>query len=137
MLKLVKDIDEQNMCHEVFAGTNTDWALDQGFEEKDVEKAWNGAWYLSGSCPEKPESIIKQERIAELKSYLNNADYWGQKYLDGEYTEDEWSEKKAQRKAWREEIRSLEDETSAASTDADSDSTADMVGVSDDSAAND
>lgn len=50
----------------------------------------------------------KDQRIAELKQYLAEADYWGQKYLDGEYTGEEWAEKVAQRKAWREEIRSLE-----------------------------
>lgn len=50
----------------------------------------------------------KDQRIAELKQLLAEADYWGQKYLDGEYTEEEWAEKVAQRKAWREEIRSLE-----------------------------
>lgn len=50
----------------------------------------------------------KLERIAELKEFLVAADYWGQKYIDGEYTPEEWEEKKAQRKAWREEIRSLE-----------------------------
>lgn len=50
----------------------------------------------------------KDQRIAELKQRLAEADCWGQKYLDGEYTEEEWAEKVAQRKAWREEIRSLE-----------------------------
>jgi hypothetical protein len=53
---------------------------------------------------------LKQQRIFELKRLLANADYWGQKYLDGEYTEEEWAEKAAQRKAWREEIRQLEAE---------------------------
>lgn len=52
-----------------------------------------------------------QERIEELKQLLADADYWGQKYIDGEYTPEEWEEKKAQRKAWREEIRSLENST--------------------------
>ena len=51
----------------------------------------------------------KQKRINELKQLLADADYWGQKYLDGEYTKEEWAEKVAQRKAWREEIRSLEE----------------------------
>jgi len=55
----------------------------------------------------------KDQRIAELKQLLAEADYWGQKYLDGEYTEEEWAEKVAQRKAWREEIRSLENDNLA------------------------
>lgn len=49
-------------------------------------------------------------RIEELKQLLINADYWGQKYIDGEYTEEEWAEKVSQRKSWREEIRRLESE---------------------------
>lgn len=55
----------------------------------------------------------KDQRIAGLKQLLVEADYWGQKYLDGEYTEEEWAEKVAQRKAWREEIRSLENDNLA------------------------
>lgn len=50
----------------------------------------------------------KVKRIAELKQLLAEADYWGQEYLDGEYTEEEWNEKVILRKSWREEIRSLE-----------------------------
>ena len=64
--------------------------------------------YFEEELPKKPQEVINQERIAELKALLAAADYWGQKYIDGEYTEDEWAEKKAQRKAWREEIRRLE-----------------------------
>lgn len=53
------------------------------------------------------EEELKQARISELKQNLADADYWGQKYLDGEYPEEEWEVKKATRKAWREEIRNL------------------------------
>ena len=78
--------------------------------EKEIMRGWDGKLYFEDELPEKPQSVINQERIAELKQLLIDADYWGQKYIDGEYTEDEWNEKKAQRKAWREEIRSLENE---------------------------
>lgn len=66
----------------------------------------NGEFVLK--TDEKAIQQAKQERIEELKQLLTDSDYWGQKYLDGEYTEEEWEEKKAQRKAWREEIRGLE-----------------------------
>ena len=59
-------------------------------------------------CTRKAGITYKKERIEELKALLAAADYWGQKYIDGEYTAEEWEEKKAKRKAWREEIRSLE-----------------------------
>ena len=50
----------------------------------------------------------KQLRITELKQMLADADYWTSKRIDGEYTDEEWAEKVAQRKAWREEINQLE-----------------------------
>lgn len=58
--------------------------------------------------PEPTREELKQARIDELKQNLADADYWGQKYLDGEYTEEEWEVKKATRKAWRKELRELE-----------------------------
>ena len=85
-----------------------DWSL--AIDESETEKAYNGDLYVKGYAPKKPDNVIKQERIAELKSLLAGADYWGQKYIDGEYTAEEWEQKKAQRKAWRAEIRQLEAE---------------------------
>ena len=105
-----KIINEETKEVSVFLGTDIYWAVSCGFSEMDVEQSWNGQWYVSGFCPKKPESVIKQERIDELKSLLDGADYWGQKYIDGEYTAEEWEQKKAQRMAWRAEIRQLEAE---------------------------
>lgn len=76
--------------------------------EKEIMCGYNGKLYFEDELPEKPQSVINAERVAELKQFLLDADYWGQKYIDGEYTEAEWNEKKAQRKAWRDEIRRLE-----------------------------
>lgn len=69
----------------------------------------NESWVIV-EIPEPTEEELKQNRIWELKQNLASADYWGQKYLDGEYTEEEWEVKKATRRAWREEIRKLEGE---------------------------
>lgn len=60
------------------------------------------------AIPEPTEEELKQARISELKQNLADADYWGQKYLDGEYTEEEWEVKKETRRAWRKELRLLE-----------------------------
>lgn len=68
----------------------------------------NESWVIVQS-PEPTQEEINQARIAELKQNLADADYWGQKYLDGEYTEEEWEVKKATRKAWRKELRELEE----------------------------
>ena len=59
---------------------------------------------------EKAIAQEKQKRIDELKQLLADADYWGQKYLDGEYSSEEWEQKVALRKSWRIEIRELEGE---------------------------
>lgn len=49
-------------------------------------------------------------KIAMLKAKLADWDYKTSKYADGEYTEEEWQEIVAQRKAWRGEINRLENE---------------------------
>ena len=58
--------------------------------------------------PEPTEYEKAQARIVELKQMLADADYWTSKRVDGEYTDEEWAEKVAIRKAWRAEINELE-----------------------------
>lgn len=55
---------------------------------------------------EKQKSQFK--RIEELKNLLKNTDYQPNKYIEGEYTDEEWEQKKAQRSIWRNEIREIE-----------------------------
>lgn len=108
-MKLYAKIEnEETKACSVGIGTNTEFYKSIGMQEMDVEQAWDGSYYLAGYAPEKPKWAL----IADLKKLLADADYWGQKYIDGEYTEAEWNEKKAQRKAWREQIRALENENS-------------------------
>lgn len=47
-------------------------------------------------------------KIIELKRKLRETDYKAIKYAEGELSAEEYAETKAQRKAWREEIRALE-----------------------------
>ena len=51
-------------------------------------------------------------QIEQLKMQLASWDYKTSKHADGDYTDEEWQAIVAQRKAWREEIRSLEVELS-------------------------
>lgn len=51
-----------------------------------------------------------QVRIQELKGFLANTDYKAIKYAEGLITEKEYTEIKAQRQEWREEINRLEEE---------------------------
>lgn len=73
MKKLVKE-QSGNAFLQVFAGTDIAWALSNGFTEVDVEQAYDGKWYVKGYAPEKPQSVINEERIAELKANLAATD---------------------------------------------------------------
>ncbi len=59
---------------------------------------------------EPTEEEKKEQRIAELKCHLADTDYVVIKIAEGEATKEEYSETLANRKAWREEIRTLEGE---------------------------
>lgn len=56
----------------------------------------------------KDTPIEKESRIAELKRKLAETDYKAIKYAEGEISAEDYAEIKAQRKAWRDEINSLE-----------------------------
>jgi len=64
---------ETKQC-EVGTGTNVSYYQKIGMEEMKVEQAWNGAWYVKGYAPEKPEEVIKQEKIEEYKQKLKEID---------------------------------------------------------------
>lgn len=68
----------------------------------------SGNRYEIKAIPEPTEYEKAKARIAELKKMLADADYWTSKRIDGEYTDEEWAEKVAIRKAWRAEINELE-----------------------------
>ncbi len=56
----------------------------------------------------RPQSFYDIERIGELKRLLADSDYKAIKYSEGELTEEEYAPTKEQRRAWREEINTLE-----------------------------
>lgn len=58
---------------------------------------------------EPTEEEKKEQRIAELKRLLASTDYAVIKIAEGEATKEEYAETLANRRAWREEIRSLEE----------------------------
>lgn len=75
----------------------------------DIEPLGDGTYKITEIViPEPTEYEKAQARIAELKQMLADADYWTSKRVDGEYTDEEWAEKVAIRKAWRAEINELE-----------------------------
>ena len=104
-------INEETQEVQVGVGCPIEYYIEIGMTEMEVEQAYNGQWYVTGYAPVQPEPTEyekAQARIAELKQMLANADYWTSKRVDGEYTDEEWAEKVAIRKAWRAEINELE-----------------------------
>lgn len=76
-------------------------ARDEYYEELNVYV------YIPYTERELKQMEIKS-RIMELQNLLASWDYKTSKYADGDYTDEEWAEIVAQRKAWREEINILE-----------------------------
>lgn len=71
MIKYAKVVNEKTKVCEVGLGTNTAFYESLGMVEMDVEKGYDGNWYLVGFAPEKPEPTI-QEQIEALEAQITN-----------------------------------------------------------------
>lgn len=70
MFKYAKIINEETKQCEVGLGTNTEFYKSIGMTEQEVEQAWNGAWYLQGYAPEKPQEEKEKEVRGVRNQYL-------------------------------------------------------------------
>ena len=75
MLKYAKITDQETKACQVGLGTNTAFYKSIGMTEQDVEKSWNGTWYLSGYAPEEPQEEKDKKEIERLKQELTETDY--------------------------------------------------------------
>ena len=82
------------------------WWRSEGPIFHDKDSPYRNDFYIA--LPYSPEQKKQYARLVELKNNLTATDYQPSKYIEGEYTEEEWEEKKAQRAAWRNEIREIE-----------------------------
>lgn len=73
MKKLVKI--KNNIIISIFDGIDINYAKQKGFEEREVEQAWDGGWYLKDYAPQKPLKELKQEEVVKYKKYLADTDY--------------------------------------------------------------
>lgn len=66
MITYAQIVDEQTKL--VVVGTGTDRAYYQsiGMTQMDVEQAYNGAWYMKGYAPVKPEPTL-EEQVSSLE----------------------------------------------------------------------
>ena len=72
MLKYAKIINEETKSCSVGLGTDTEYYQSIGMTEMDVEKAWDGNWYLTGHVPPKPEPTLEEQVIALEHKYEMN-----------------------------------------------------------------
>lgn len=84
------------------------WAESCGPLISDEESPYRSDFLIA--LPYNQEQKEQWRKILDLKNKLAASDYWPNKFIEGEYTEEEWLQKKAQRTAWREEVRKVEKE---------------------------
>ena len=75
MKKYAKVINNETKLCEVGTGTNSAFYKSIGMTEMKVEQAYDGAWYLKGYAPVKPQEIKEQEVRAVREQYF-------EKYVD-------------------------------------------------------
>lgn len=67
MIKYAKVINQETKQCDIGLGTNTEYYTKLGMTEQEVEQAYNGAWYLKGYAPIKPEPTV-EEKLVELEN---------------------------------------------------------------------
>ena len=67
MEKYAKIINEETKLVVVGTGTDNAYYESIGMTQMDVEQAYNGAWYLKGYAPAKPEPTL-EEQVAKLEA---------------------------------------------------------------------
>ena len=66
MITYAQIVDKQTKLVVVGTGTDSAYYKSIGMTQRDVEQAYNGAWYVKGYAPEKPESTL-EEQVASLE----------------------------------------------------------------------
>ena len=89
-------------------GNNEELYKSKGMTLMDVEKAYNGIYYVVGYAPIKPSIYERDKKINDLKKQLQEYDYIGVKIATGCATINEYSEEIKKCEKIREEIRILE-----------------------------
>ena len=63
MITYAQIVDEQTKLVVVGTGTDNSYYQSIGMVPMDVEQAYNGAWYVKGYAPAKPEPSIEEQVI--------------------------------------------------------------------------
>lgn len=74
MITYAQIVDKQTKLVVVGAGTDRAYYQSIGMTPMDVEQAYNGAWYVKGYAPSKPEpTAAEQVRVLEAETGLTRA----------------------------------------------------------------
>lgn len=71
MRTYAKIVNDETKLVVVGGGSDTKYYKSIGFSEMEVEKAWNGSYYLEGYAPQKPIEAYKKEKLDQLQSIKN------------------------------------------------------------------
>ncbi len=75
---LAKITNNETKTVTVALGNDTEYFLSEGFTEMEVEKAYNGQWYIAGFAPQASERIYAEKRVEEYPPIPEQLDmiYW-------------------------------------------------------------
>ena len=85
-----------------------DWCNENGYMIVEIEPDENGRRFQIQMPPEPTQQELYEQEYYNLKQQLTEMDYKTSKYVDGEYTEEEWQEIITERKQIRVRVRELE-----------------------------
>lgn len=71
MRTYAKIVNDETKLVVVGGGSDTQYYQSIGFSEMEVERAWNGSYYLEGYAPQKPIEAYKKEKLDQLQSIKN------------------------------------------------------------------
>ena len=112
-----KIINETTKECQVGTGTNATFYESIGMTDMEVEQSYDGKWYVKGYAPAKPQSVINEERIAELKANLAATDAAALELVESALLNggnlvmpagSDFSTVLADRQAWRAELAQLQ-----------------------------
>lgn len=85
-----------------------EWCNENNAYIEEIEPDENGKRFQIQAVPELTQQEIYMQEYQSLKQQLSDMDYKTSKYVDGEYSEEEWQEIVSERKQIRVRVRELE-----------------------------
>ena len=108
MIKFCKFNDKITICDDATI-RKYNLAVIKTITEEEYKKCGSAYHIINGEIIlGRSQEELNQIEINNLKQQLAEMDYKSSKYVDGEYTQEEWAEIVAQRREIRERIRELE-----------------------------